>query len=1032
MNERDLIATQTIKQVSEGGDQVRADLKATASVQDQLAASSANLAKVSETSANKQTSVAKQFAALDKSACPAARAVAELERAQRIAGLAFDQGSVSYAKANSVLDVYVQKANAAAKAVENLRSQEAALAAVPVRKQDAIDKSFGIGSTAAPSSARASASAFFSPADIKANETMTESINKLRASMRPLEEEQGKLAKEMVYYRGLLKDGSITADEFAAKQQMLGKRLGDFSQNLKTAGAAGRVMSGEMVNLGYQLNDIVTGLALGQSPFMILAQQGGQVTQIFQNSKASIGEFAKTAATSFMGMITPMRLFIGGAAGIGIAAASAAYSWTDAQEKIDQALIGIGRRTGTTGADINKFASDNATATGLSVSQARDVAVEFARTGQVAVGQLKGLGDAVYGFSVLTGKDATESAKTLAKALSGDLVAGAKELDQVYGAMDGRMLQFVATLQATGDRQQAQQIILRALEEQNKKAADSVGILTKAYNLLGNEVSATFAQLGKTLTFSLPGDRRSPLEVESEKNKGQFAKDSQAGDAAVKTLLPQIDAYEKLLALQNDLNKARESAGAQGLGGFNDAAATAAQNAGAATKEALETSIRYNEQVQAIRASWGDVSTSTALQLNALQNQLMVAQSLNNAERMRAQEQATINALLDQGVSFYEAQKIAAAQLAVTQAAAIASAKQQTEAIRDQNELAAARNPQQQKEIAAQQAYKQVLKETGDEQEALNRAAAVTESYIIRARDAQRQARDAAIEWQQAMLNGADAASKAAQASAAAAEAWENAARAASKGSFGTTTDGLGFGNTSGDTFTSDTSPSTFSYGTGGGKGTDQILLSGGSIQDAINAAQMVKGSGGGFFGAGATAGPDLSAIANLYDLLNSQTSDKSIQLSNDQKFMSWLMTQPQTLAVRQQMATLAKEMESLAKATDDLNGTMKEALSPYYSQDPRTSHIGFRSQGMADGGYVTVPGGASANDNMTAIVPVASGERIYVDPQNETRGRRGNGTNITVNMPVTVQGGANKDDVGRTLYQAGQSIARQLQASSQ
>jgi hypothetical protein len=63
------------------------------------------------------------------------------------------------------------------------------------------------------------------------------------------------------------------------------------------------------------------------------------------------------------------------------------------------------------------------------------------------------------------------------------------------------------------------------------------------------------------------------------------------------------------------------------------------------------------------------------------------------------------------------------------------------------------------------------------------------------------------------------------------------------------------------------------------------------------------------------------------------------------------------------------------------LNGTNQDLLSLYYSQDPRTSHIGFRSQGMAAGGYVDVPGSPSANDNMIATIPVASGERIFVDP---------------------------------------------------
>jgi len=87
----------------------------------------------------------------------------------------------------------------------------------------------------------------------------------------------------------------------------------------------------------------------------------------------------------------------------------------------------------------------------------------------------------------------------------------------------------------------------------------------------------------------------------------------------------------------------------------------------------------------------------------------------------------------------------------------------------------------------------------------------------------------------------------------------------------------------------------------------------------------------------------------------------------------------------------------------------MQNALSPFYSQDPRTTHLGFRAgvvgnpdwqisgasnenplaailgpgataPGMADGGSFVVGGGYSANDNRMAMFPVASGEQVIVN----------------------------------------------------
>ena len=180
-----------------------------------------------------------------------------------------------------------------------------------------------------------------------------------------------------------------------------------------------------------------------------------------------------------------------------------------------------------------------------------------------------------------------------------------------------------------------------------------------------------------------------------------------------------------------------------------------------------------------------------------------------------------------------------------------------------------------------------------------------------------------------------------------------------------------------------------------------------------------------------------VSAVQSLTDLKNSQTTDKSTQVANLQGELGWLQTQPGSVAQQQAIVSLKQSIDQLNSvdydALNTTNTTTNELLSPYYTQDPRTSHIGFRSQGMASGGYVDVPGGISANDNMLAMIPVASGERIYVDPMTGRRGT-GGGTSFTVNIssPVIVQAGANTDQIGRTLYQSNQNLAKQIKSAMQ
>ncbi|MEY9383754.1 phage-related minor tail protein [Bradyrhizobium japonicum] len=145
----------------------------------------------------------------------------------------------------------------------------------------------------------------------KAEEKAAAQAAALRAEINPLEAEMVKLGKQMAEYRKMLDQGLISSSEFEQAQGMAAKRLSDVDMNMRDAATGGRVLSGEMANLGYQVNDVVTGLMLGQPLFMIAAQQGGQVYQIFSRSKASVGEFAGSYLSSLTSMVTPTRAVFG-------------------------------------------------------------------------------------------------------------------------------------------------------------------------------------------------------------------------------------------------------------------------------------------------------------------------------------------------------------------------------------------------------------------------------------------------------------------------------------------------------------------------------------------------------------------------------------------------------------------------------------------------------------------------------------------------------------------------------------------------
>jgi phage-related minor tail protein len=364
--------------------------------------------------------------------------------------------------------------------------------------QQGINASFGIGAT--PNSAKASAAAFQEVAD--AEDRAAAKAAALRAAINPLDAEFARLGNELAEYRKLLDAGRISATEFEQAQVMAGKRLTDFQANLKQGANAGRVMSGELVNLSYQLNDVVTGLALGQSPFMILAQQGGQVFQIFQNSKASVVDFAKEAGSNLLGFLTVGRLAFGGVAAASVTAAVALNNYLESQNKVALSLAGAGRASGASVGSINSAANAGASLGGLSVSSARELASALAQTGKIANDNFLPIIKLGKDFQTTFGVDAVEATKMLADAFS-DPVKGAEQLNDRLGFLDAAMQRQIASLVAQNRLYDAQQVLLKGVEGSLASTAQVTSIWSQMWTGLKNAASNFFDYLGEKIANGL-------------------------------------------------------------------------------------------------------------------------------------------------------------------------------------------------------------------------------------------------------------------------------------------------------------------------------------------------------------------------------------------------------------------------------------------------------------------------------------------------------------------------------------------------
>ncbi len=156
----------------------------------------------------------------------------------------------------------------------------------------------------------------------------------------------------------------------------------------RRAGISVGQYSAAMRTLPAQFTDIATQLAGGQSPFLILLQQGGQIKDQFgsvQGALSGVGEYIRSMA----GMINPTIIALGGLVGtIGLLAA-AAYSSSEQFDQVARSVIMMGGAGFASMQQLNQAAEEVAGKTNTSISSTVDTLVTLNDTGKYTASQMK-------------------------------------------------------------------------------------------------------------------------------------------------------------------------------------------------------------------------------------------------------------------------------------------------------------------------------------------------------------------------------------------------------------------------------------------------------------------------------------------------------------------------------------------------------------------------------------------------------------------------------------------------------------------
>lgn len=389
-----------------------------------------------------------------------------------------------------------------------------------------------------PKSARDSASVFEEAA--REAESFAARANALRASIDPLGAVQARLNQELAEYATLAKRGAITSAEHTAAQALAKQRFDQTSQAIKGVGGATGLTRNQLLTLQYTFNDVVASMSTGMSPMTILMQQGGQVTQAFGGLRGTLAAFG-----SALGVV--------GGIAIGVAAAvvglTAAWVANDASTRaVTTALMGAGRASGATAAELERVAQASSVTGKVSVTAAREMEVAFLRTGKIGAEEMGRAIGIARNFAVTFALETKAGAEQLATALA-DPVRGADDLNSRLAFLDDRTRQYIRTLVDQNNRTEAQRVLLNALVPALADAEQATNAFGRAWNFVARQASNAFDAIGRATDRVLNGrSREEELQLLLWQRKELIA-NSASGD--VPLMLPQVE--QRIRQLGNDI-----------------------------------------------------------------------------------------------------------------------------------------------------------------------------------------------------------------------------------------------------------------------------------------------------------------------------------------------------------------------------------------------------------------------------------------------------------------------------------------------
>ncbi|WP_142483062.1 phage tail length tape measure family protein [Klebsiella pneumoniae] len=300
-------------------------------------------------------------------------------------------------------------------------------------------------------------------------------IDPVNAALNKLDKQQQDLAK--FKSKGMV--DTDTFDLYSKKIEETRNRLTGFRDDLGKTGQSAAQTAFAMRMIPAQMTDIIVGLSTGQSPFMVLMQQGGQLKDMF----GGIGPAIKGVGGYVLGLINPVTL---AAAAVGVLGL-AYYKGSQEQDEFYKSLTLSGNLVGKTTGQLAEMAARVSVVVNSTTGVTAATLNQIVSSGKVAAESLERVTTAVVEISEATGI-ATEKLVGDFNDIAADPVAAITKLNDQYHFLTLATYNQIKALQDEGNQQDAARVAsdayANAMQQRANDIHQNLGILERAWDSL--------------------------------------------------------------------------------------------------------------------------------------------------------------------------------------------------------------------------------------------------------------------------------------------------------------------------------------------------------------------------------------------------------------------------------------------------------------------------------------------------------------------------------------------------------------------